>query len=503
MGASPIDPGPTLDSGGVVVPLHAGIDLDATAYFERGDQAELADKVLTAIGPDPLTHDAGEFWRYAPALGIWEHVSGHRVRTMVASFAGCPIGIGAPRKRKDGSDVAPSTVKINAATAAGAETIARDQLLADPARITFDGAPVGVAFANGFVTVRGGKIELVPHSPAHRCRHAYPFDYKRNAATPKLDQFFRELFGDVSSLERDLRTALLQEFVGASLIGDACRYQRCLVLFATGGNGKSELLRILRGLFPPEAVTSLVPQWWSHRFRSVMLEGKLANFCDELPDAEIMGGEAWKLVVTGEPIPAEKKNRDPFIFTPRAGHIFATNSPIRSTDHSVGFWRRPLVLGLTRKFEQDSARILEAGAKVLAAELPAIAAWAIDGAARAQANGGYTVPPSSVALAREWRDENDQVRGFIAEHPVTDQIQSSDLYKRYAAWAKENGVGPMSSTMFGRRMMAAELADRVDVGGRRFYVPRGAGAVTKAEDIARRALELEAERLRAEAANCG
>ena len=52
-------------------------------------------------------------------------------------------------------------------------------------------------------------------------------------------------------------------------------------------------------------------------------------------------------------------------------------------------------------------------------------------------------------------------------------------------------------------MMAAELADRVDVGGRRFYVPRGAGAVTKAEDVARRALELEAERLRAEAANCG
>ena len=80
----------------------------------------------------------------------------------------------------------------------------------------------------------------------------------------------------------------------------------------------------------------------------------------------------------GEPIPAEKKNRDPFIFTPRAGHIFATNSPIRSTDHSVGFWRRPLVLGLTRKFEEEAGRILEAGAKVLAAERQAIAAWAID-----------------------------------------------------------------------------------------------------------------------------
>ena len=495
-GTDPFDEGP----GGKLVPLHSGIDLDATAYFERGDQTELAEKVLSQLaeGGRALTHDAGEFWRYAPALGIWEQITGPKVRTMAASFAGCPIGFGQPRKRKDGSDTTPQTVKVNASTAAGAETIARDQLLSDPDRVRFDGAPLGVAFSDGFVKVRAGKVDLVPHSPEHRCRHAYPFAFLPDAATPMLDKFFYELFRDCDQFERDLRIALLQEFVGASLIGDACRYQRCLVLFAKGGNGKSELLRILRGLFPPEAVTSLVPQWWSHRFRSVMLEGKLANFCDELPDAEIMGGEAWKLVVTGEPIPAEKKNRDPFIFTPRAGNIFATNSPIRSTDHSDGFWRRPLVLGLTRQFDGDSGRVLEAGARVLEAERAGIAAWAIRGAARAQHQGAYTMPPSSLALAREWRDENDQVRGFVADNPVTERVQATELYKRYSTWAKENGLGPMSATMFGRRMMAADLADREGT-GRRFYLPRGSAKRTAEElareDETRRALEEEADRL--------
>lgn len=477
------DPG---GPGGVVVPLHEGIDLDATAYFVRGDQAEIAQKMLTALGPDPLTHDAGEFWRYAPDAGIWNEISGPRMRTLAASFAGCPIGVNVARKGP------PPTVKVNASTCVGAEAIARDELLSDPARVSFDGAPLGIAFSNGFVKVRDGRIEVVAHASEHRARHAYPFPYRDDAPTPLLDAFLAELFRDCTSLERDLRTALLQEFTGATLVGEATRYQRCLVLYAKGGNGKSELLRILRGLFPPDAVTSLVPQWWSHRFRSVMLENKLANFCDELPDAEIMGGEAWKLVVTGEPIPAEKKNRDPFVYIPRAGHIFATNSPIRSTDHSDGFWRRPLVLGLTRKFEGDAARVLQAGQRVLDAERPAVAAWAIRGAARAQTAGGYTVPPSSLALAHEWRDENDQVRGFAAENPITEKIQASELYKRYAAWAKENGNSPMSSAMFGRRVMAAEIAEREN-GSRRFYVPRGykptAPPETEEQRLAREAYE--------------
>lgn len=482
---------PDSGPGGEVIPLHKGIDLAATAYFERGDQAEIAQKMLTSLGPDPLTHDAGEFWRYTPAAGIWSEIPGPRMRTLAASFAGCPVGIVTGSRKGP-----PPVVKVNASTCLGAEAIARDELLADPHRVRFDGAPLGIAFTDGFVKVRDGKIEIVAHAAEHRARHAYGFPFAPDASTPLLDSFLFELFHDCDAFERDLRIALLQEFTGAALVGDACRYQRCLVLYAKGGNGKSELLRILRGLFPPESVTSLVPQWWSHRFRSIMLENKLANFCDELPDAEIMGGEAWKLVVTGEPIPAERKNRDAIIFTPRAGHIFATNSPIRSTDHSDGFWRRPLVLGLTRKFEGDAARILSAGQRVLDAERPAIAAWAIRGAARAQAQGGYTIPPSSLALAHEWRDENDQVRGFAAEHPVTERIQASELYKRYVTWAKENGNGPMSNAMFGRRVMAAELADR-EIGSRRFYVPRG--HVSTAEDVAMvAALEAEAERL-----NCG
>ncbi|MCL5459678.1 DUF5906 domain-containing protein, partial [Loigolactobacillus coryniformis] len=93
--------------------------------------------------------------------------------------------------------------------------------------------------------------------------------------------------------------------------------------FATGGNGKSEVLRICRACFPPGTVTSIVPQKWSDDRHAAALEGVRANFCDELPDDEIMGGHSIKQVVTGEPLTARRVYKDTITFRPRAGHIFA------------------------------------------------------------------------------------------------------------------------------------------------------------------------------------
>ncbi len=437
------------DASAEVIPIRPDVDPGAIV-FSRGDQVEIADAVLEALGPAPLTYDAGEFWSYLPDLGIWDIVPGHYVRHTSASFAGCDVGFGKGKR----------LLKISASISAGVEAVARDRMLSSPDRVRFDDAPHGMAFRNGFVTVADGRIRTIPHAPENRARHAYPFDYTPDAPCPNLDRFMAQLFADVDQFERDLRIALLQEFIGACLVGDSTRYQRYMVLYATGGNGKSELLRIARGIFPKGSVTSLPPHQWGDRFKGIILEGKRANFVDELPDGEIMSGHSVKQIVTGEPITAERKNRDPVEFVPIAGHIMAANSPIRSADQSEGFWRRPLVLPLTRRFDESPDRILSAGTKVLESELPAVVAWAIAGAERAQAQGGYTMPPSSGAILVEWRDESDQIRGFASEQPDVEKVRAEDLYDRYKDWAKRNGIAQMSSTMFGRRVVSAALYSR-------------------------------------------
>jgi P4 family phage/plasmid primase-like protien len=432
--------------------------------FERGDQSELATATLEALGPDPMTFDTYDFYRYSPPLGIWEVLPAWFVRSSAERFAGCPTG---PKLEP---------MKVGAATTLGAEALAKDRLLSERDRVTFDDAPAGIAFRNGFVTVARGAIALLGHAPEHRARFAYPFDYTPEALCPRLDAFLEQLFADVvDKFERDMRINLLQEFIGACLVGEATRYQRYLILYATGGNGKSELLRVLRAIFPPGAVTSLPPQFWGDQFKTIMLEGKRANLVDELPDGEIMSGSSVKLIVTGEPVAGEQKNKPATIFKPIAGHVLATNTPIRSTDQSEGFWRRVMILALTRRFDDAPERVLEAGQAVIDAELPAVVAWAIAGAARAQAAQGYSVPPSSVALTQEWRGESDQIRTFACEKPIAsgERVQASTFYDTYREWAKDTGHATMSMTLFGRRITAIGLYDR-EGSSPKFYRRRAA-----------------------------
>ncbi|XXX80067.1 phage/plasmid primase, P4 family [Sorangium sp. So ce134] len=428
--------------------------------FARGDHAELAKAVLHALGPAPLTYDAGEFWRYSAARGVWELVPSHVVRHTAAQFAGAPVG----------QDEKP--LKVNVADVRGAEAIARDELLSQAGRVTFSGAPPGAAFRNGFVVVRDGRIDVVPHSEAHRARHGYPMDYVAwsPGRTPLLNEFLEGVFADCGEEEAAARTALLQEFVGACLIGDAVSYQRCLILYGEGGNGKSAVINLVRAMFPPEGLASLPPQRWTERFALSALEGKLANFVSETPTGEILDGGAFKAVVTGDPVMAERKHRDPFEFRPVAGHMFSTNWPIAASDFSAGFWRRPMILPFTRRFDTAHERKIAPEARVIDQELSGVVSWALEGAARLQRQKQYTMSSQSLVLANEWRDSSDQVRLFLATRPADEVIQASEFYRQYRAWAGENGhKNVLSAHMFGRRVVASKLYERDEDERARFY----------------------------------
>lgn len=450
---------PRGEARGNAVGLRPGI-VPGAVVFKRGDHVEIAERVLEKLGPNPVTFDVGRVWRYDPLIGIWQALEEEAIENAAASFAGAPLTRG-----DDGM------LLVNASTVKGTRHVLRARLLSEPGRVEFGAAPPGMAFANGFVTVKGGKIELLPHGPMHLARHRYEFSYSPTSPAPRLLEFLGQLFLGVIEPERSQRIALLQEFLGACLVGDATRYQRYLVIFATGGNGKSELLRVFRSCFPVGTVTSIVPQKWADDRHAAALEGVRANFCDELPDDEIMGGHSIKQVVTGEPLTARRVYKDTITFAPVAGHVFNTNVPMQSSDHSDGFWERPLVLVLDRKFRQSPGRVLEAAKGIVEQELPGIIAWALEGAARAQLQRGYTEPGSSAATLLEWRDDNDQVRGFVADEPITGRWKAETLYESYREWAKKNGCAVMSATKFGRRITANGLARKGRDASGRFYLP--------------------------------
>lgn len=416
--------------------------------FARGDHAELADVLLRSIAPrrDHLVHDQGELRRYSPMTGIYELLDAEMLRRTVKTFAGCPKGEN-------------SFLKITVAAAEGAITFACDEVH-QPG--FFENARPGIAFVNGFVVVEDGKIALLPHGPENRARHVMTVEYKPDAKHPELDRFHDEVFADASEDERAARTMLLQEFAGACLIGEAPKYQRCLELDGPGGNGKSQEEQIIRAIFPGRTVCSLPPQQWGERFQIAKLVGTLANICDEIPEKEIVSGDTFKSMITGEPIHMERKHRDPFEYRPRAGHIFSANSLPSTADLSHGFFRRFLICKFTRDMESAHGSRKDAAKRVISSDLVGIAAWAIEGAARLQRQDGYTVPPSSDAAVSEWKRASNSVLLFVDEKtgPIDparptgngNGTPAAPLYGAYRTWCVANGYKSVAAKNFAARM---------------------------------------------------
>lgn len=447
---------------------------DPDRMFERGDQAELADRVLErlSIDQDRLVCDLGAIHTCDRDTGVWRPSTLDTLRRIGKSFAGLDryVGIGPQGETKT------TPLKVSSGATEGAIKLAMAQV-AQPG--FFDGAPPGVAFTNGFVTVENGEIKVLPHSPEHRCRHAHAFAYDARADHRALDGFLAEVFGDAGPCEAQARISLLQEFTGACLVGLAPVYQRCLVLLGPGGNGKSQAIRIMRGALPDGTIASLPPQLWSERFQVSRLLGCTANLCDELPGRDFLESGAFKSIITGEPTHVERKYLDAFDAAIRCGHAFSANALPVTADLSEAFFRRFLVVRFSRQFSGTGDDRPDVGAAVVAACRPGIAAWAIEGAARLQRQGGYTLPASCTDTIGKWRQEADSVATFVGEScdrlPLATAAEQGTparrLYAEYRSWAEANGMRPVNSTNFGKRMGAIGLGS-IHVASGRYHLVR-------------------------------
>jgi P4 family phage/plasmid primase-like protien len=189
-----------------------------------------------------------------------------------------------------------------------------------------------------------------------------------------------------------------------------------------------------------------------------MLAGKLYNVCAELPEAEIIASEAFKAIVTGDPITGRHIRQAPFTFKPKAGHLFLANDLPGTQDQSRGFWRRFIVIRFNRCFTNDPERDPKIAEKIIASELPWIVAWELEGALRIMTQGSYTIPASHDAELAQWRRNADQIATWLEESttpaPEGQGVHAAAAYQAYRKWAANNGHRTVSATKFGLRMKA-------------------------------------------------
>jgi P4 family phage/plasmid primase-like protien len=396
------------------------------------------------------------FYRYDSSRGIWREVGEREIARILQSYSGRIYLDGAGKEKE---------LKIDGHDLRGVLDCARARL--DKPGF-FEGARPGLAFSNGVVVLTPDGPKLEACSADHRIRYAHPFPYIPNAPRHELDEFFDQLLSNESEDERTARIMLLQEFAGACAFGLAPAYERCLILFGKGGQGKSQILEIFRSVLPsPLSISCVPPHRWGEKFAVEQLAGRLANIVDEIPEAEIVAGATFKAVITGEPLDAERKYQPKFNFRSVAGHLFSCNQLPTTADLSEAFFDRVLLLPLSKKMRGAPGSRPKAAQYVIASCPAGIASWAVDGAARLVRQGTYTIPTGSTHLMSVWRRDCDNVAIFAAERcrPASPSLaisqgngtRSSVLYQTYRTWAGESGFRPVSVKTFSSRLEAIGL----------------------------------------------
>lgn len=434
----PIDPS-SPNSG-----TSGGAQSRTTTSFERGDHVEVAERLVFELEEAaPTVYTDVNFYAYQRERGIFSKIEPSTLRVRVQRYSGAPI--------LDDKKSRPLCLRMN--DVRGAVSLAADRLH-DAA--FFDEAPAGIAFTSGFVRVEASGITETNHAPENRARFAYPFAFERGACPARFLEFLRQVFRD--DVDRDQKIELVREFFGVSLLGQATRFQKVLVLHGAGANGKSVASQVIEHCAPPGSVCSIPPQDLAQEYRRAMLAGKLLNLVSELPEADILDSESWKATVAGDSTTGREIRGAPFTFKPKAGHLYSANRLPGTSDQTHGFWRRLLVVSFDRVFaphEQDPGL-----AEGLKAERAQIVAWALEGAQRVLARGGYSLPSSTASALDAWRLASDQVLAFVDEklerlevkETVSAGLKALSLYEEFKAWSMSNGHRPMASNKFSERL---------------------------------------------------
>jgi hypothetical protein len=475
----------------------AALQADGKIVLRRGDQEEAAQVVLARLtaARDQLVYDEGSIYRYEPANGTWSLLDDTAVRLAISDLG---------EKAVVGPTAAP--VKISEAFVQGAfrrlvDRIARKRFFAD--------APRGIAFSNGFVRVDVAKrkVELVPRSPDHRVRHAYPFAYAEGQPPTTFVAALRRAFVAADEGERDTIVDLLQEFGGAAITGVATAFDRGVILRGPGDDGKSTIAEILRACAPVGSTCSINPQDLGNEYYRASLAGRLLNIVEELPERELLDTGSLKNVVTGGELSGREPTKSPFYFASIAAHLFCCNTLPKVSDRTKGFRRRFVILVATTV--PESMRTPRYAQTILEQERESIVCWCIDGLRRLVERGHYALPASSERHVAEWVGAYDSLGAFLDEEVVelpkdvrgsekpSDRqrwTSSKDFYRAYATWCREGGQTPLSRIQAGRRLreqLGLEVREGHREDGSYFPVELKAAVVARGAHLT----ETEIERL--------
>ena len=262
--------------------------------------------------------------------------------------------------------------------------------------------------------------------------------------TPVMDRVFEEWVGKeyIKTLYQVIAYCLLPSYP----------LNRLFCFVGSGMNGKSKFLELLCKFIGEDNCTSTeLDTLLTSRFEVTRLHKKLVCQMGETNFNEISKTSILKKLTGGDLIGFEYKNKNPFHDKNYAKIIISTNNLPTTTDKTIGFYRRWLILDFPNQFSEQKnilEDIPEEEYESLALKSCFILKDLLD--ERKFHNEG-----SVEDRMERYEAKSNFLQKFINEFTKEDIngfITKSEFNKRFWGWCKENRHRQMSETTIGLEM---------------------------------------------------
>ena len=270
----------------------------------------------------------------------------------------------------------------------------------------------------------------------------------------------------------------LQQYLGYCLI-PTTKAQKMLMIIGKGGEGKSQIGRVLAHIFGTGMNTASIQKVENNRFSRADLEHKLLMIDDDMDLSALPKTNYIKTIVTAEgKMDLERKGIQSYQSQLYVRFLCFGNGALDSLhDKSDGFYRRQIILTAKERpaNRMDDPFIAEA----MIREKEGIFLWMLQGLySLLSRNFQFSISNQSVRNLESLRRSGNNVIAFLESEGyirfrADGQASSQDIYRAYQQWCTDNVEKPLSFNRLraclseNQRAYNVEPSGNIYVGNRR------------------------------------
>lgn len=288
-------------------------------------------------------------------------------------------------------------------------------------------------------------LKEVKASPKYFVTNPIPWELeKEEFSMPNMDRIFEEWVGkdNIETLYEIMAYAILPDYP----------IHRIFCFIGEGLNGKSCFLNLLKKFVSKENCCSTeLDDLINSRFEKSKLHKKLVCLMGETNFNEINKTSILKKLSGGDLIGVEYKNKNPFEMMNYAKIIIATNNLPTTTDKTLGFYRRWMILDFPNRFDEKKDILSE----IPDNEYRSLASRCVVTLKNLLKKREFTNEGSIEARIERYEAKSNFLEKFVKDFTVEDAsgyITKADFARQLGSWCKENRHRVLSDTSIGIQM---------------------------------------------------